>query len=254
MALFEWVYKLWHKDNPIYKPLYDESVPFLDRLNQIANNKKTGTHAKVRQLKEKYGHDYVYLHPISKYVLYKDILRRRLKDSLACKGYLALRCRWWSFRLWHSKKFQSFSYNSPTKYRWYIYLYGIGVGSILGMFLADVNGIFTSPLVVQFNAMPRVHWMASYLLDTSMLKEVDEDFKKDSLAQGMERVLAEGIQLGKLDSLSWLMIGTYFSVKREDELSYLAFHMAHLVEHEKVGGNSLQPFDLEDAMKLFRQK
>jgi len=253
MALFEWFYKVLNKDNPIYKPIYDENVPFLERVSTVEISKKAARQDKVRALKEKHGPDYVYLHPISRFVLYKEIWKDKLRVSLMGRGYLAFRCRWWTFRLWTSKFIQSVWYLSPTRRLRVKYLRIAAFGAFLGILFANTNDVMTSPLMLQFTYRPRVHWMASYLMDTSMLKDPDEDMKKDNLAQGMERVMTEGIELGKLDSLSWLMLGTYFSVKREDEFAYLSFHMAHLVEHQKIGGNSLQPLDIEDANKLFRQ-
>jgi hypothetical protein len=253
MALVEWLLKLYHRDNPIYKPLFDETMPITQRFHKINLNKQVANQDKIAQLKSKHGPDYIHLHPISKYVLYKDIWSRKVKESIIGRAFLAFRCRWWSFRLWNSKRIQAKYYISPTKIRRSSYVPVVLVAALVGSYFADRNSIMSSPLILQFSFLPRVHWMSSYLVDTAMLKEKDEDFKKDNLAQGMERVLSEGIQLGKLDSLNWLMLGTYFSVRRDEEFAYLAFHMAHLVEHQKVGGNSLQPLDLEDASKLFRK-
>lgn len=100
---------------------------------------------------------------------------------------------------------------------------------------------------------PRPHWMASYLVEDTYGKGNYDIFRKDNLAQSLERVMKEGIEHEELDSLNWLVLGAHFSIVQQEEFSYLAYQMAHYLNHQQIGGNSLQPIDYADAAKLFKK-
>lgn len=95
--------------------------------------------------------------------------------------------------------------------------------------------------------------MASYLVEDTYAKGNPDNFRKDNLAQSLERVMREGIENEELDSLNWLVLGAHFSVTQQDEFSYLAYQMAHFLNHQQIGGNSLQPLEYADAAKLFQK-
>jgi hypothetical protein len=93
----------------------------------------------------------------------------------------------------------------------------------------------------KFLGSPRYHWIASYIFEGSdtFVRFQPEYYKKDNLAQAIDRILTEGIEQDELDSLSWLVLGTHFTARRDEEFANLCNHMAHLVDHKTIGGNSL---------------
>jgi hypothetical protein len=105
---------------------------------------------------------------------------------------------------------------------------------------------------IKFMSAPRYHWISAYILENTSIRFSQEIYKKDNLAQAIDRVMVEGIEQGELDSLSWLVLGTHFTAKRDEEFSFLANHMAHLADHKSIGGNSLQPVDNELADRIYR--
>ena len=54
---------------------------------------------------------------------------------------------------------------------------------------------------------------------------------RNSMEQGMNRLINKAIDVGELDPATWILLGSYASFLQKTEFSYLSYHMAHLLEH-----------------------
>ena len=54
----------------------------------------------------------------------------------------------------------------------------------------------------------------------------------------ISRFFEENIERKELDVLGWLSLGQFYAKIGHPDFSFSAFHMAHLLDHENIEGNS----------------
>ena len=69
--------------------------------------------------------------------------------------------------------------------------------------------------------------------------------EKEKHAQQLNLLLKDSFESEgeKLDILDWLIIGQHFAKNQEDESSFQAYYIAHLMDYDKIGTNSDLKFE-----------